>query len=237
MKIIYIISLLILLYLYLYIYKWAIEIDIYIYDSGVEGPTLLLISGTHGNEPAGHHALSSFTFKPKRGKIIVIPSVNKFGLLFGIRYSTFNFISRKSDINRNYENEGTEEISKEIIKYCKDLKENDMIIDFHEGWGYYKIDEDSIGSTLTTTTNISIEYANFILKNLNKTIRDDDKKFVINKKKEIKNTLRDYCNKNNLNYILVETTGQNNKQKMSKRIQQIKIIIDSTIEKMGLYKL
>lgn len=234
MKIIYIIFFLLLLYVYVYFYRWSIELDIYIYDSGIDGPTLLLIAGTHGNEPAGNIVLSSSLFKPKKGKIIVIPSVNKFGLLFGIRYNSFNFLSKKSDINRNYENEGTEEISKEILKYVREIDENSMIIDFHEGWGYYKIDEDSIGSTLTPTTNVSVEYSNFIIENLNKTIVDDDKKFVINKKKDIKNTLRDYCNKNNINYILVETTGQNNKQKMSKRLEQIRIIIDSTIEKMGL---
>ena len=37
-------------------------------------------------------------------------------------------------------------------------------------------------------------------------------------------TLRDYCNKNNINYSLIEITGQN-KQELEIRIQQTYLIL------------
>jgi len=49
----------------------------YIIDSSVEGPTLLVTGGLHGNEPAGAQAAEQIRHWPiNRGTLIVVPRVN-----------------------------------------------------------------------------------------------------------------------------------------------------------------
>jgi hypothetical protein len=48
---------------------------------------------------------------------------------------------------------------------------------------------------------------------------------LLNKKYDIKNTLRDYCENKNINYNLIEITGQNNKQTLELRVNQTKSIL------------
>ncbi|GAB4364779.1 MAG: hypothetical protein Kow0042_03580 [Calditrichia bacterium] len=57
----------------------------FIFDSGKKGPAVLIIGGTHGNEPAGYEAalrlLTRFREKrPQKGKIILIPLANRLAI-------------------------------------------------------------------------------------------------------------------------------------------------------------
>ena len=45
-----------------------------VYDSGQPGPTVLVVGGVHGNEPAGASAAGQIQHWPvKRGRLIVVP--------------------------------------------------------------------------------------------------------------------------------------------------------------------
>ena len=62
--------------------KW--ETPFYSRDSGKPGPTVVLTGGIHGNEPAGAGAAEQIRHWPiKRGRLIVVPSVNRPGLAKG----------------------------------------------------------------------------------------------------------------------------------------------------------
>ena len=60
----------------------------------------------------------------------------------------------------------------------------------------------------------------------NQTLIQNDQETYI-KNEDTKGTLRYYANILNKNYILVETTGQNNIQALDVRIEQCKLIIDN----------
>lgn len=150
------------------------------------------------------------------------------------------------DFNRKYPDNidkiTNNKIAKKIIDFANS---SDFIIDFHEGWGYHRQNPQSIGSTLTTTnTELSQNLSFLIVQKLNKTIKDEYKKFkvltnntskikedpyIYGKNDHIKGTLLYYETIMNKNYILVETTGQNNIQPLKIRTQQVDFIIDNIL--------
>lgn len=236
-----ILILLIIIILIIFYYKTTInnicykEPEYFEYTGKEEGPTILIIGATHGNEPAGYYGIKECMNKLnkqeitlKRGKIIFIPAVNYCGLKLNNR--NHNTVG---DINRLYrDNQNNNIINKLIINFSKI---SDFIIDFHEGYDYANKSDDTLGSTITPSeTKKSLEIANIVVNNLNKIINIDYKKFKINHNKKIKGTFRDYVDINKLNYILVETTGQNNVQPINIRSQQCINIINSVLENYNM---
>jgi hypothetical protein len=236
------------------LYTFLNNIKYYIYNTKIEGPTILMLGGTHGNEPSGYHALNKFKDELdknlsiiKRGKVIIIPAVNYYAIKLGIRYiPLLGDINRKYPeyINNNYKSDSN--IINQIIKLSQ---ESDFILDFHDGWGYNRLNKKSMGSSITpTNTDKSHELADIMLDSVNKTIENPDKKFIIladpeiikNKKKyynydyskgiDIKGSLRNYQKILNKDYILIETTGQNDIQPLNLRIEQCNIFIQKTLE-------
>jgi predicted deacylase len=63
--------------------------DVITIDSGITGPTIGMVGGVHGNEPAGSYTLtkmiSNGEFKPKKGKIVIIHRANPCGLAKNVR--------------------------------------------------------------------------------------------------------------------------------------------------------
>ena len=60
-KIILLSCLFIIIYiLFNYLYQQINIVKYYVYDTKIDGPTILMLGGTHGNEPAGYHALTKF---------------------------------------------------------------------------------------------------------------------------------------------------------------------------------
>jgi len=211
------------------------EPEYFEYSGKKIGPTILIIGATHGNEPAGYYGIKEYMNKLnkqeillKKGKIIFIPSVNYCGLKLNNR--NHNTVG---DINRLYiDAEKNNIINKLIINFSKI---SDFIIDFHEGYDYANISDETLGSTITPAeTEKSLQVANIVVNNLNKIIDIDYKKFKINHNKKISGTLREYADINKYNYILVETTGQNNVQPLNTRTEQCINIINSVLENYNM---
>jgi predicted deacylase len=211
------------------------EPEYFKYKGKEKGPTILIIGATHGDEPAGYYGIKKYMKKLnkqeitlKRGKIIFIPVVNYCGLLLNSR--NHNTVG---DINRLYrDRENINIINKLIINFSKI---SDFIIDFHETSNYAYKSDVILGSTITPVkTETSLKVANIVVNNLNKIITTDYKKFKINHNKKIKGSLREYADINKFNYILVETTGQNNVQPINIRVQQCINIITSVLQNYNM---
>jgi len=214
------------------------QIKHFIISSGNPGPTLLLIGGTHGNEPAGSIALENFINNNpsiSKGKIIIIPRVNIIGLAMDVRWGFNGFLP--IDYNRQYPLTNSElagdYINRQIIEY---IKISDFVVDFHEGWGFNILVPESMGSGIyPSNTELAKKISNQILDNLNNTIIDENKKFTINfTSPRIQNTLDYYCNEINKNYILIETSGQNDIQPLEIRTSQVLLVINTLINKLGM---
>lgn len=196
----------------------------------MEKPVVYIQGSVHGNEPAGTETckiLINFykLNKIKKGTLIIFPIPNPIGLLLNIRN---NIISYNMDINRNFINNGLCKISKKIITI---VEKSDYIIDLHEGWGFYLLNNNSIGSTLNPTSKIMKKYSHIIVNNINQNIKDDYKKFVVLNEDDcnIHSSLR--CLSYNLKkkYLLVETTGQYNIQPLHLRVNQMIMIVNNLL--------
>ena len=241
MKLKLILLILLVIYIIYYIYykinTICDDVKYYIYDSNVKGKTIIILGGTHGDEPAGSYAIHNLMndlntkLKLKSGKLILIPDVNYCGLkLFNRNAPTVGDINRQYLVNSDDTN-----ISK-INQKIKSLINNaDFVLDFHEAYIFNKKYPNSLGSTLLPCkTKLSMNIAKKIINDLNKTIKTDYKKFDIVNDNDINGTLRDYCNILNKNYILVETTGKEHIQPIKIRVKQDEIIINSLLKYMNI---
>jgi len=193
---------------------------------------ILIVGGTHGNEPSSSLSLYRLInyLKNKRinnSFITIIPMLNKTGFYTNNRYS--NHFLKNIDINRNYTRKY------HINKLVSNIVTNyDMVIDHHEGYNYHVSKNSSIGSTLSPF-NFDKNMLSRILSNLNNHIDDDNKKFIFNKRHKypigsLRNLINDkYPNKK---YLLIETTGITNRDKLEERqFKALYIILSILLDK------
>ena len=194
----------------------------------LEKPVIYVQGSVHGNEPAGSkvsmkilNEIRQNRFNKYKGTIIIFPYPNIEGIKLNQRFVPELL---PYDINRSFTNSNTRMIPNKIMKI---VRNSDFIIDLHEGWGYHLEDKGSVGSTLGPTTKYSTKLSIEIIDQLNKNIKEEYKKFSMNNSDDcsITTTLRCYSSKLNKHYILVETTGQNNKQPINIRVDQMYTII------------
>lgn len=197
-------------------------------------PTLCIIGSVHGNEPAGTLALEEM-IRAKlfehiiNSRVIVILNPNPIGLMTNNRES-WNFGKGWFDINRSYNtSRESQEPQSAIIKQIQEcVMKSNLVLEFHEGWGFHKINPSSLGSTIMPTKdNLATNLGYSMLSNINKHIHDQDKHFsiILNDACGITSCLGCYCEKRNIPHILLEITGQNDKQPIEIRKKQVSLLI------------
>lgn len=213
--------------LYIYLFLFISTILFYMFNKNVqifnigkrtsESLNILIIGGTHGNEPSSSlslYKLIRYLSKKsiKKSFITIIPMLNKTGFYTNNRYS--NHFLKNYDINRNYPNKYY--INNNITKLVKNY---DIIIDHHEGYDYHISNPGSIGSTITNINFDSI-FLKKILSKLNTHIKDKTKKFTFNKSGLFPVGSLMYLISKRLpkkKYLLIETTGITNKDPLNQR--------------------
>ncbi len=99
---------------------------------------ILLSSGTHGDEPAGPHAILQFLERDNTKllehlDICVIPCLNPCGYVRATREN-----GEGIDVNRSFEDDGTAEAV--LVKELLGGQHFDLLVECHEDWeveGYY----------------------------------------------------------------------------------------------------
>lgn len=160
--------------------RWATPY--YVIESGKPGPTVMIIGGAHGNEPAGAEAADQIRFwKPTRGKLVVLPRANVPGLAAGTRMMPDEPAERR-DLNRNYpmraDSEPRGELAREIWELVKQTKPH-WLIDLHEGYDFHQENKDSVGSTIIHfDTKEVTPIVDAMLARVNETIENPQRKLV-----------------------------------------------------------
>ena len=208
--------------------------QVYTYGRVSKGKTIFILGSVHGNEPSGTkacHLLMNYLKKyPPKHKIIIMPNPNPLGLIFDTRYQLKPF---NRDLNRNFSDEGKDRISKIILEY---VRTSDFIVDLHEGYEYHKRYPKSMGSSIIPNkSKVALKISNSIVHKVNKTIQDEDKKFVVSDfyDKEdcyLPDSLACYCNRYKKDYISLETTGLNNIQQIDIRVNQHYLLLKEIIK-------
>lgn len=147
---------------------WATPL--YVIDSGVPGPTVWVIGGTHGNEPAGYLAAARVKdYTVKRGRLVVLPQANKLADQNKVRY-----VSSTGDLNRNYPTSAsgapTGQLAGSIWSFMKKYRP-DWLIDMHEGYDFHNVVSAAVGQTAIVYPNAETEkVAQMAISKLNATI-------------------------------------------------------------------
>lgn len=116
-------------------------------DSGVSGPTVVVVGGMHGNEPAGYMAARRLIdVMPQKGRLIVIPEANKLGVEAKARTGP-----HPGDLNRDFPRTRSESARSVLAKSIWSLVQEarpDYLFDLHEGYDFHKINKNSVGQSI-----------------------------------------------------------------------------------------
>ena len=113
------------------------SIRYYMFDTGIAGPSIVIIGGVHGNEPAppraAMHIVDNFEFSC--GRFLIIPGANPAALAADTRTTPGYPIGDASDLNRQFpgnENGSTTQRIAAALTGILDDFNPDVVIDLHE---------------------------------------------------------------------------------------------------------
>lgn len=222
--------------------------------SKIKGKTVIILGGVHGDEPAGSVAIEQLMNKIntnelriKTGRLILVPYVNYCALQLNKR-----FIDSIGDMNRMFPTDlNSASMSPTINKIIELVNSADFVIDFHEGYDYHRLNNNSVGSTITPNdTKLSNTIASTAFDTINDAIETGYKKYkiiILNKylankypdKYSVKNnfikgSLLNYARLIKKDYVLIETTGQNDVQPLNIRVDQDMQFINVILKYFGI---
>lgn len=118
----------------------------YVITAAKPGPTLFIVGGTHGNEPAGYTAAQRIVdeLRPANGRIVVIPRANAAAIAAGTRgVSDLPDLARRFTLGSEPVGATAQEIWNLIVKY-----KPDWFLDLHEGYDFYINNKNSVGQSV-----------------------------------------------------------------------------------------
>lgn len=207
------------------------------------GPTVLITGGVHGNEPAGAEAAQQIRFWPvKRGRLVVVPRVNRLGLTARTRWFPPNRNDRKlRDLNRNFPTEEKAAprgpIAESLWELVKTV-EPDFVIDLHEGFDFHVRNNKSVGSSvICAPTERASQLAKLMQARVNAGISDKRKRFdLLNKSGPVEGSMVRACaGRLGADAFILETTFKD--QPVSLRTRQHRVMVSALLNELGLVDL
>lgn len=145
------------------------ETPCYTVDSMLEGPTVLLVGGLHGDEVAGYRAAEQIRRWPiARGRLVVVPRANVPAIQAGTRLTPEGLVEEAlRNANRGFPSAAKPEDP--ISPPCAAIwaltqrLQPDWVVDLHEGFDYRASNPDSAGSSIISVrdpeTDLLVESA------------------------------------------------------------------------------
>ena len=212
------------------------ETPYYVRDTGKEGPTVMIIGGVHGNEPAGARAAEQIRHWPiVRGKLIVLPRANVVGLERNMRFVP-DLPENLQDLNRNFPGAKLEQgtrgyIAAAMWNLVTEFKP-DWLFDLHEGIEFNISHEPKEGKSKSVGSSI-IYYKGEELDPLarrmqaavNATVSDPDRKFtLLGRGAKVTSFVNAAVRHLNIQGMILETTFSH--QRLSVRTHQHRIMMN-----------
>ena len=209
----------------------------HVVETGVPGPSVLIVGGIHGNEPAGFRAADQIRHWPiKRGKLIVIPKVNRLGVEANTRWAPDHRNDREArDLNRNF---GTLDQPQPRTEHCRAVWEfieserPEWIFDLHEGFDFHHVNPKSVGSSVIAFPD-QAKFAAKLQKAVNEGISDGLQFDLLDRSGPVVGSLaRAGREKLGANSFILETTFKD--QPVSKRTRQHRIMVSTALLELGM---
>ena len=232
------------------------ETEFHVVDSGVAGPTVLIVGGMHGNEPAGWRAAEQIRHWPIiKGKLVVVPRANVKGLAANTRYVPERPLQER-DLNRNFPQDeasggsAAEADSDPVVKPRGQLAmalwkfaaqtEPDWVVDLHEGFEFNLSHnppdgkKKSVGSSVIYRGGNRMDpLAERIVEAANATVTDADKRFSLLRRGPVNTGLARACiNVLGAEALILETTYK--EQPLSLRTRQHRAMVNVLLNHVGL---
>jgi len=108
------------------------ELNIYKLYGEEDGKTVLIIGGIQGDEPGGYLSADLYSdLMLRKGNLIVVPRTNFHSIIKQRRYINW-------DMNRRFDVQTGNSYEDRIVKIItKLMEESDLILNLHDGWGFY----------------------------------------------------------------------------------------------------
>jgi predicted deacylase len=208
----------------------------YVQDSGIPGPTIFIVGGVHGNEPAGANAAEMIRRWPLlKGKMVVIPRANVPGLSANKRLIP-NLDTNLGNLNRNYPRAGRDEGPRgepatSIWNLALKFKP-DWVLDLHEGFDFHQVNENSVGSSVICFPNPKARAtADAMLAAVNSEISVENLKFVRRDMPIDGSLARAGGEHLHVPSMTLETTSR---QPMEKRVHQHEVLVHTVLQQLGM---
>jgi len=155
----------------------------FVRDSGRPGPTVVVVGGIHGDEPAGALAAAQIRhWTVRRGRLVVVPRANV-PALEARRRRIPGVPDDQSNLNRNFPSKtkgpqprGT--LATALWNFVCRFRP-DWLLDLHEGYGFHQLDPDTVGSSVIVFRDAETKrLAERLLQEINQTIPEKKKQFV-----------------------------------------------------------
>lgn len=122
--------------------RWATRY--YLIDSQRPGPTVMVVGGVHGDEPAGHYAARQIAdWTIRRGRLIVVPAANRLGLLNHRRT-----VPGLGDLNRMFNGGQNRHTLPRALWNLAVRMQPDWVVDLHESRDYYPRGNGAVGNSI-----------------------------------------------------------------------------------------
>ncbi|MBU2549887.1 MAG: succinylglutamate desuccinylase/aspartoacylase family protein [Proteobacteria bacterium] len=109
------------------------ELNVYKISGRKEGPTMMIIGGIQGDEPGGFLSADLYIdMALKKGNLIIVPRANFYSIL---RFDR----GPHGDMNRKFGKKAEGDIDSRIVRKLETLMaECDILLNLHDGYGYYR---------------------------------------------------------------------------------------------------
>lgn len=209
----------------------------YVVETGVPGPTILVIGGVHGNEPAGFRAADQIRHWPiETGTLVVLPRLNRLGLEANIRWTPdFRNDRKLRDLNRNFPTKESRTpktpLAESAWGFVKKHKP-DWVFDLHEGFDFHRINSKSVGSSVISFPS-EADIARSLVKTVNADIKADLHFDLLATKGPVNGSLARACAEQlGARSFIFETTFKG--QPISTRTRQHRLLVSTMLQRIGV---
>ncbi len=214
------------------------ETTCHVFGSGQDGPTVLVLAGLHGDEPAPPLAARRIaTWTVERGRLLVVPVVNQPAARSATRHVSATV---PVDVNRLFPPGGHVASGGEIAEAIWSLLSTERVswlLDLHEGWDYHLVNPKSVGSSVTFVRGArageaSAAMARRVLEAINLGARPPKHRFTLISPGPAKSVARAAAEELGLASLVIETTKIG--QPTEVRVHQHETAVRAALEQLGM---
>ena len=209
-----------------------------------EGPTILILGGMHGNEPAGPAAADAISsWSVKRGRLVVVPRMNLPALAANQRLIP-EMTEPEGNLNRHFPIGAavTPGVATDLWGLLEHVKP-DWVLDLHEGYDYHRLNSGSVGSSVIACKDErATELAKKMIAAVDATIEEEGRKFTFIQNPIAGSFARAAWENANIPSMILETTyglfpvsdEEERRYSISYRARQHRLMVYTFLSELGL---